>query len=263
MAYDDWRAETQLQLQKSTLFETLKCKCASDPPGSQVLQLVDDATFYAFQRTKTILKHMGEFTLHDGDHLFRVLALMEKLLSQDQISKLSVPELLLLILAAFFHDIGMAPEEAEVLTWKKYWDVPPTFSNDAEENQFLMFQRFCSAAPNQTSRIATLLSQGNMSGVDLAKSYLVSDYIRHTHADRARDIIEKDWLGKIKYRDADLTAEFASICFSHNEEALKVLELDRHYLCGPDIYACLPMVAVILRLADLLDFDAKWTCPHF
>ncbi len=57
--------------------------------------------------------------------------------------------------------------------------------------------------------------------------------------------------------NADLTAEFASICFSHNEEALKVLELDRHYLCGPDIYACLPMVAVILRLADLQTIEGQ------
>jgi hypothetical protein len=88
---------------------------------------------------------------------------------------------------------------------------------------------------------------------------MIADYIRVTHADRAREIIKEDWLGKIKYRDADLTVEFAQICFSHNEDAVAVLNLDRKYLCGPDIYACLPLVATILRLADLLDFDAKRT----
>lgn len=109
MTYDDWRAETQARLPKSHLYQTLKSKCASDSSGPQVLALVDEATFYAFQRTKTILKHLGEFTLHDGDHLFRVLTLMERLLSTEQIGELSIPELMLFILSAFFHDIGMAP----------------------------------------------------------------------------------------------------------------------------------------------------------
>lgn len=57
----------------------LEVKCVNDAAGNQVLTLVDEATFYAFQRTKTILKHMGEFTLHDGDHLFRVLTLCDNL----------------------------------------------------------------------------------------------------------------------------------------------------------------------------------------
>ena len=259
MVKDDWRAETQDRIGKSHLYKTIKEKCETDSAGSQVLALIDEATFYAFQRTKTILKHMGEFTLHDGDHLFRVLALMERLLSPKQVENLSVPELMLLILSAFFHDIGMAPDEADVHAWKKYWDSTPTFSNENEEQEFLLFQRFCSARPDELSRIETFIRQSNHSGADLAKSYLISDYIRSTHAERAREIIEKDWLGKIQYRDTDLTVEFAAICFSHNEDALTILELDKSYLCGPDIVACLPMVAAILRLADLLDFDAKRT----
>jgi molecular chaperone HtpG len=259
MVYDDWRAETQARLERSNLFNTLKDKCKGDPSGVQVLTLVDDATFYAFQRTKTILKHMGEFTLHDGDHLFRVLALMESLLRPEQINKLSIPELMLLILSAFFHDIGMAPSEAEIQAWKKYFDTNPEFISEYEEQEYELFQRFCAARPDQIDQINSYLQQGIVSLADLAKSYLISDYIRITHADRARKIIEEDWLNKIRYRDTDLTVEFASVCFSHNEDALKVLELDKNYLCGPNTFACLPMVAAILRLADLLDFDAKRT----
>lgn len=259
MVYDDWHAETQTRLAKSLIFIELKRKCESDSTGSQVLSLVDEATIYAFQRTKTILIHMGEFSLHDGDHLFRVLSIMERLLSPDQIEKLSIPELMLLILSAFFHDIGMAPDEEDVLAWKKYFDTEPTFSNDFEKNEFELFQRFCAAHPDQIDQINYFFQQGDLSAADLAKNYLISDYIRITHADRAREIIQRDWVNKIRYRDTDLTVEFASICFSHNEDALKVLELDMDYLCGPDTYACLPMVAAILRLADILDFDAKRT----
>jgi len=81
MSHDDWREETQGRLVKSAIYLELQKKCKEDSAGNQVLELIDEATFYAYQRTKTILMHMGEFTLHDGEHLFRVLILMEKLLS--------------------------------------------------------------------------------------------------------------------------------------------------------------------------------------
>ena len=258
---DDWRDETQTRLAKSAIYLALKSKCDGKPAGIQVLSLVDDATTYAFQKTKTILRHMGEFTLHDGDHLFRVLLLMEKLLSQEEISKLTIPELMLLILSAFFHDIGMAPDEEEVLAWKKVWDKEPSFKNELEKTEYELFKKFYSARPEQISKITDFEKQGKSSEVDLLKSYLVSEFIRLTHADRARGIIKIDWLGKIKYRDTDLTVEFARICFSHNEDALSIFEFEHNCLCGGGEFANLQLVAVILRLSDLLDFDAKRTPP--
>ena len=53
---------------------------------------------------------------------------MERLLTAKQIEILSIPELMLLILSAFFHDIGMAAEEKDVLSWKKFWDSEPELS---------------------------------------------------------------------------------------------------------------------------------------
>src|SRR5690606_28482747 len=94
---------------------------------------------------------------------------------------------------------------------------------------------------------------------DTQKAYLITEYIRITHAERAKEIIAKDWNNKIVFRDVDLTVEFAQICYSHNENALTLLELDSNFLCGSEIYTCLPLVGVILRLADILDFDAKRT----
>ena len=104
-----------------------------------------------------------------------------------------------------------------------------------------------------------VLRYGNNTEADRAKAHVVSEYIRTTHAERAKQIIKKDWMDQIVYRDTDLTVEFASICFSHNEDPLSVLDLDHAYLCGPDLYANLQLVATLLRLADILDFDAKRT----
>ena len=202
---------------------------------------------------------MGEFTLHDGDHLFRVLYLMEKLLTKDVIKNLSTPELMLLVLSAFMHDIGMAPNEKDILAWKKVWDTEPEFENDDEKNSYEDFKRFYFARPEQKEEISNFILSGKHTLAETKKAYLISDFIRHTHAERARDIIEQDWNNKIKFRNVDLTVEFAQICYSHNEDALKLLDLDKSYLCGDGVFANLPLVGVILRLADILDFDAKRT----
>src|SRR5437868_90168 len=124
---DDYKEEFQPRLHKSLLYQTLKAKTLEK--DSEIISLIDKAVPYAHQRTKTIIRNMGEFTLHDSDHLFRVLHLMEKLLPAQTIRNLSSPELMLLILSAFFHDIGMAPDEEHVLIWRRAWDICPTFKD--------------------------------------------------------------------------------------------------------------------------------------
>lgn len=254
---DDWREETQTRLLKNNIYMTLKTKADSEPSGQQVLALIDEATYYAYQRTKLIIRYMDEFTLHDGDHLFRVLKLMERLIPNHTLQKLSTPELMLLILTAFFHDIGMAPSEKEIRAWIGDWDGEEPTAWEIQENE--AYQRFVSARPERVIEIKLLRDKNHHNKANVLEKYLISEYIRITHADRARDIIAQDWNGKIIYRDVDLTYEFANLCFSHNEDALSLLNLDNSIACGPDTYACLPFIGVILRLSDILDFDGKRT----
>jgi len=256
---NDYKDEFLLRLQKSLIYQTLKSNCIEKDP--EVISLVQNGVSYAYQRTKTIIKYMGEFTLHDGDHLFRVLNLMEKLLSEKTIKNLSSPELMLLILSAFFHDIGMSPDKKNVLAWMKVWDKDPEFENKDDQDAYTEFKRFYTARPEQHEILTRLIDQGKNTHAETIKSYLITEFIRQSHADRAREILEKDWNNKIVFRDTDLTVELAQICFSHNEDALSVLDLDKNFLCGSSVYACLPLIGVILRLSDVLDFDAKRTPP--
>ena len=256
---DDYKDEILARLNKSEIYQTLRLKCEEKDP--EVIALVDSIVSYSCSRSKTIIRHMGEFTLHDEEHLFRVLNIMELLLSSRVISNLSIPELELLILSAFMHDIGMAPEEKDILAWKKVWDSEPEFESTEEKFKYEEFNRFYLARPDDKKRIIDYIIQGKHSLADTAKAYLITEYIRQTHAERARDIIEKDWNNKIRFRDADLTVEFALLCLSHNEDALGLLNLDKNFLCGAGIIICLPLIGLILRLADILDFDGKRTPP--
>lgn len=254
---DDWKSEFLPRLQKSYIYSSLVEDC--NTTDREVTVLIEKAVALSIQRTKTIIRHMDEFTLHDDIHLFRVLYLMERLLTKEVIVNLSVPERMLLILSAFFHDIGMAPDEKEVITWKKVWNVSPEIENEEEQKLFDRFKRYYDARPEQQEIIEKLVKDGNDSKASIIKSYLITDFIRQTHAERAREIIAKHWNGQIKYRDTDLTLELANICQSHNEDALKLISFEKDYPCGNNSYVCLPLLGVILRLADILDFDAKRT----
>jgi molecular chaperone HtpG len=257
MKSDDWKDEINERMNKSAIYKSLKAKCSAK--DHKVLALVNEACEYSYHRTKTILKHMGEFTIHDSDHSFRVIYLMERLLGAKNIQHLSPPELMLLILSAFFHDMGMAPNEKEIITWKKTWDSNPIFKTKNEKEIFEKFNRFYFSKPDQQEIINDLTSRNQLSKADIIKSYLISEYIRSTHSDRVREIIHKDWNNKIIFRDCDLTVELANLCESHDDDALKLLDLDKSYLCAPNTYVCLPLIGVMLRLADILDFDSKRT----
>lgn len=254
---DDWKSEFLPRLQKSYIYSSLEKDC--NTTDKEITVLIESAVAFSIQRTKSIIRHMDEYTLHDDIHLFRVLYLMERLLTKEVIKNLSVPERMLLILSAFFHDIGMAPDEKEVITWKKVWDVSPEIKNEEEQRLFDHFKRYYDARPDQQEIINKLIIEGNHSKASIIKSYLLTDFIRQTHAERARKIIEKYWNEQVKYRDTDLTVELANLCHSHNEDALKLLDFDKNYPCGNNSYACLPLLGVILRLSDVLDFDAKRT----
>lgn len=253
---DDYKDEFLLRLSQSFLYKTLKEKCIDK--DTDVITLVEQIVDYSVKRTKTIIRHMGEFTLHDSEHLFRVLMLMEKIVPHKVIQNLSVPELMLLIASAFLHDTGMAPAEKEVLTWKKIWDRVPEV-DDSELETYNNFKRYYYSRPDQINTLDKLISQGKISQADTIKSYIVTEYIRRTHADRIKEIIDLDWNEKIKFRDNDLTVELAQLCLSHNEDALTLIEFDKYMLCGENIYVCLPLLGIILRLADILDFDGKRT----
>ncbi len=253
----DYKEQLISRLEQSIIYRKLSEKCGTIDP--EVMALIYEAVDYANQRTKTIIRHMGEFTLHDSDHLFRVLHIMGRLIGADNIDNYSIPELQLLILSAFFHDIGMAPSESDIIAWKKNYDATPTFDDQNELAKYYDFQRFYHSNPDSYNKINYSIQNGDNTLADNIKAILLTEFIRKSHADRAREIIDSDWSSKIKFRNVDLTVELASICYSHNQNAKTLNDLDKGLLCGADISACLPLIGILLRLADILDFDGKRT----
>lgn len=253
---DDYKQELMPRLSSSKIYTQLLELCKEDPSGAEALSIVNEALTYSYHRHKMILGYMGEFTLHDSEHLFRILFLMGELIPEDSLKRLSTAELMLLILTAFFHDIGMAPSEITVRAWNGVFEDVPS-ERLREENK--KFKHFLAGRIKQKSKIDNFRTEGKFAEAEYLMRHLISEYIRITHAERAIEILKEDWENKIRYRDINLTNLLAQLCRSHNEESIKLLELENLKPIGQLSYICLPFIGIVLRLADILDFDAKRT----
>lgn len=246
----------ETRLEKLAVYQQLRNKCEENN-RHEVLALVMDIANFAVERLKTVIKNMPEFTLHDDTHIFNMLIIIGKIIPKENIEKLSIPDLFMLIVSVFLHDIGMAPDEKYILAWKNQLSIEEYDEELNEERE--KFIRFRLTYTHQLEEMERLRKEKEFSKAQLLEDYIVTEYIRLTHSIRAREIIAKYWAGKIVYQDTDLTEDLAAICFSHNESYSYLLQMETFKICGQDEYLCIPFVATILRLADIIDFDPKRT----
>ncbi|MTK09595.1 MAG: metal-dependent phosphohydrolase [Hungatella sp.] len=245
-----------IRLEKLSLYKELSDRCKNDLSLHPILTLIQNVGEYTIAISKSIIMNMREYTLHDDDHIFGMLYLAGKLIPKDTLEKLSTADIMMIILSIFLHDIGMSPEGELIRAWKNQLlenEMVP-YKNDIAE-----FQRFRSGFVRELQEIEFFQKNKQYAKAQLLEDQIITNYIRNTHADRARKLIAKDWAGKIKYKDADLTSTLAEICFSHNENHLALLDMETIKLCGEDTFLCVPFIAVILRLTDIMDFDSKRT----
>ncbi|WP_158560684.1 ATP-binding protein [Paenibacillus contaminans] len=252
------RDSFSLALSESKFYNRLSEISSKNHAVTQLLSLVEESCLDAYQRTKSIIKYMKEYTLHDGDHLFNVLRLMEILVPEELFLKLTPLELALFILSAFYHDIGMAPDENDVLIW-----VGAIDEKELKPEQLKLkkdYVRFCAAKPSLHQKINYLKSIGKDAQSQVLEGYRLSEWIRTTHATRAAQVV-RAMTDKLVYKDTNFAEVLAIICQSHNENNIYILQkqevLNTCLLVGSDEFVNCAYIAIILRLADVLDFDAK------
>ncbi len=194
------------------------------------LATLKQAICYAVSKTETISDILPKFTVHGLQHSCNVLNIMGKLLESMQIvsfkkrikclSEISSYEVALLILSAFFHDIGMCMLNKDDDVTEEQWFYDYALDKKHYDNEVLK-----------------------------------KKYLRDCHHLRIKLFIN-DYTSKNLtfgwYEDNGNLKSFLGlerICKSHNEgkAALERLENIIHH----DEKFC----AIILRLADILDLD--------
>jgi hypothetical protein len=194
---------------------------------------IDDLVDYAKQLLERVVETLPTYTLHNQQHAENILARMEDLLGENA-QNLTALEAAILILAAYYHDIGMVFTEDE----RSHLQDSPDFED------------FLAAHPRMA--LALEGESGALLPTDVAESYC-----RWAHAERVfvhLNRLENPLNEALRWETVDLTLALGEICRSHNLRADALMDdaaFPTDYLGDADLRFC----AIMLRLADILDFD--------
>lgn len=215
-------------LDDTVLWQTYREKIALDSARSLwVKNVYESATDYL----KDVRGKFKNYTLHDETHILNVLDAMGGLLG-DRVGNLSVGEMELLILAACLHDIGMVyTDEEERLCYE----------DNTACNEFL--KEHC----------VELFGHPAEEWTEDTRQW----YLRACHPFRLWEVLQNEaWRELVASRPNDLVSLrcIIAVCQAHGETP-EELHANRHldYLPASDVDPL--FCALLLRLADLLDFD--------
>lgn len=258
------------QIEESKLFKHLKsARTNNDKSCDQLAGNVREVIEQAKEITAQINRHMHQYTLHEGTHLWNVLSIMEALLPDKTIKKLTPLECALCIMAAFTHDSGMAWPDEKI---QQYLET-----NDTRENREWL--RHCDGYAEQLREIKRLKKirdtdrtrEAEANGrIKYLEGYLLAEFIRKEHA---KIPIVRDWLTRMEkaannqslfyYGKFPFKEHLAKIGVSHNRNVDWLRgELGKYdEFCRPTDggMANLAFPSLLVRLADIMDFDATRT----
>lgn len=183
----------------------------------------------------TICEFMPEYTKHNIDHSVNVLKIIEKIMPD--INMLNKTELVLLVYAALLHDIGMAANREEVQLIK------------------------------ESEKYRSLLAEYQYGVRD---EEVITEFIRRYHIKRSLNFIDKAKLSPNIYGlnfeidGIDFSRYLKNIIYRHGVDHNELYDDEKYpkkILIGEE-YVNIKYLCVLLRLADVLDFDRTRT-PKF
>lgn len=196
---------------------------------SEYLSAVKQICKYGVERAETIRDTFPMFTLHNETHICNVMQLMADLLGED-LDKLTRDEAAMLIMSACCHDIGMSYSEEE---------KEELLGDSDRLNQYL---------ENNHSEYVKAFSSGNT--VPVMTDDMIQNYLRSVHHERVMDLLfDIEWPSVLEGKiDRE---KLICVCQSHGKDINALDEMEA--TATVDLRFC----AILLRLADILDFDTS------
>ncbi|MCH5345231.1 MAG: ATP-binding protein [Acetatifactor sp.] len=185
---------------------------------------------YGIDLSKTIRDTFQTYTLHDETHICNVMTKMLEILG-DYKTDLTKDECALLVMAACCHDIGMSASEDEKAYLRDCPDCMQTYLDQNPKDYSIAYQN------------------GSNEKADITDEIL-RHYIRANHHKRVGEQLQDIEWPEIIGRFISV-GELIAVCQSHGEDAETISRLN-NFTPSLDLHLC----AVLLRLGDILDFDA-------
>ena len=240
----------------TTLFKELENRRNTDTKGfvGNILALCVEAS----TRAKQIPVFFPEYTLHDETHFIRVAELMAYVLG-DTVKKLNDIEIGLLILSAFYHDQGMLIDANEF----KALDNDESYML-FRDNWIIDHANYSETKKQLESSFVSTKEKGHLSkSICELDSALLKDFLRDSHGQRSHDYILSTFTGEriLSVGGTDISNYLAKICLSHVKSTEWISESNGfNYDENIGTYKVNTVfLSLVLRLADILDFDSDRT----
>lgn len=261
---------TPVDYKDTLLYNTLVARDVKRKKAKKKSYGLLDKVDFVIEKVTPLLDRVGkdafhDYTLHTPDHSRKLLHLAEYIIPEKTLDILSDLELSVLIMSFYIHDIGMVVDE-------------PRRTKLYSDSEFL---NFLETEKEFKDRIAGLRKEISSVTDDkkplyenqLAQVYeaAITKYLRPLHNKRETyepiiDDLEKERPDIFLCNNRSFRDQLIDICVSHNEKT-SILELkdddgndelNKNYVCS-DQRLNMQFCAAVLRLTDILDFDAERT----
>jgi len=205
------------------------------------------------------------YTRHTVEHSEEIISQMSKLLfingnvQKPVLQELSGIEAYILVAAAYLHDAGMTVPDSEKVTILQSPEWKAWVEDGSGATRYGEIQAFRAETNGSMDAITRQFL------VDVQLRFLIAEYVRRTHHLRGGDILSlhQDKIGRFGYDDPILIQTISSVCVAHG--------LQQHELNDPERFperrdvrdeqVNVRLLAVMLRLGDLLDMSYDRACP--
>jgi hypothetical protein len=218
-----------------------------------------DICHQAYERMKNFPSLHPEYTLHDAVHCLRVTELMYRVMPESVIGRLNPVEIALLILSAHFHDQGMVLEKGEIEELRS-------------SPKFKVFEDDWEIEHPNIKEVRQRLGDRNITGSEqerIREAYhelraaLLTDYVRITHGERSARLVRSEYSEDRRWfiSETNIADLVARLCASHVRSATELIPPKgfRHDEVVGAYKVNMPYIGLVLRLADILDFDRDRT----
>ena len=251
-------------IKDTTLWQILDSKfknTAHEELASRLSANIVEICREAADKMKALPAIMPQYTLHDQVHLLRVTELMA-MVGDSVCEKLNPAELALAILSANFHDHGMVLDGKEVAELNR----DPAFRLFAENwkisNPSLreIERELTGSHSNEaTKHVLSAKREELLRG-------MITDFVRQRHAAKSREYVNSSYSNDRRWEihGVNFSRHVGVLCESHGRDAewLNAAN-DCHYDWSiATLRVNVQYIGVLLRLADILDFDKDRT-PDF
>ncbi len=227
------------------------------PEGDEIRALLSKW----MHKIQTILSQAStsplDFTLHDSQHAYRVAQRIVEIMPTNVGENLSLYEVTLLLFSAYLHDIGMCPKQVRITHHYQYLLTGSSDMLSDEDKE--EFDRWLYDWNSEI--VVPICSETPSREVLHIANLAIMHYCRSKHVTWGNDWIQNELSSEQLGSYVHWSHDLALLCASHHQGYQDLIGdcFDPKIVGATPTVVHLRYLAVLLRIADIIEFDPERT----